>query len=152
MAVEGRPEALGMDVRVDFGRPDAGMAQENLHGPKVGPPLDQMGGEGMPDPVGVHGLSEAGPAGPMPKPLPDGDPREGPPPAVEENGRFPGRWGPARPYRRQIGLQMGSGLPPDGEPANPTALAPAQETAFREVQVVQAETDQLGDPETRRIQ
>ena len=50
--VVGVAEAFLGDVGVDLGRGEGGVAQKGLHAAEIGPVVEKMGGEGMPQLVG----------------------------------------------------------------------------------------------------
>jgi hypothetical protein len=50
--VVGLAEAFLGDVGVDLGCGEGGVAEKGLHAPEIGPVVEKMGGEGMPQLVG----------------------------------------------------------------------------------------------------
>ncbi len=77
-------EPLPVDVGVDLGRADLRMAEHLLDHPEVGPPSEEMGGEGMPQNMGAGLLVNPG----LPQVFPDQPPEPLPgkrlPPPGEE--------------------------------------------------------------------
>ena len=49
-------EARGVQVGVNLGGGQVGMAQKHLQDPQIGPPGQQVGGKGMPQGMGAQGL------------------------------------------------------------------------------------------------
>lgn len=54
-----RPQVVLVQMRVNFRRGDAFMAEHLLHGAKVGAAFDEMCGEGVPERVRTHRLVDA---------------------------------------------------------------------------------------------
>ena len=59
--LEGRPQALGGDLRVHLGRGDRGMAEQLLHDTQVGAVVEHVGGARVPEHVGAERPAETGP-------------------------------------------------------------------------------------------
>ncbi len=76
-------EAVGVDVGVDLGGGDVGVAEEFLDDAEVGAAGEEVGGEGVAEGVGVDG-ADAGAAGEAADELPEDDAGDGPAGAGEE--------------------------------------------------------------------
>src|SRR4051812_42686739 len=76
-----RTQPLLADVSVQLGGRQIGVAQQLLYGPQVGATVEQVGGVGVAQRVGVGGRR-----GSPVQDAPDVPRREPPPPAVEEQG------------------------------------------------------------------
>src|ERR1039457_6839631 len=57
------PQTVGGDVGIDFGRADAGMAEQLLNDAQVRAVIEQMGGKAVAQHVGGDVAGDAGPAG-----------------------------------------------------------------------------------------
>ena len=81
----GLDEMLGADMRVDLRRGHRGMPEQFLHGAHVRTPLDEMGGERMPQRVGMHRTADVRPLPGDPHYVPYGLAGDPAPTLVEEN-------------------------------------------------------------------
>ena len=136
-----RAQPLLAHVGVHLGRGQAGVAQQLLDHPQVGPPVEQVGGVGVAQGVGVGGRG-----GPAVEDAPDvprarGGPRAG--------SRRPPRAGPSmRPARRSSqARRRGHGGVVDRDAALLVALAQHGDRAAAQVDVAPVEPAQLRDPQ-----
>ena len=118
-------EMRSIDVGVDLGRPDVGMTEQILDDSKVGPALNEMRGEAVPEHVRVDAL-QSGEAGVLSDDLPDRHSLQRPastghqqPVLVTAIGKTSQLW----PHLSQIPVgPVASGLP-DGNHTSTLSLA-----------------------------
>src|SRR3954454_8972239 len=91
-------QRLKIEMRIDLGGGDAGVAEELLHCAQVLRGLQHVGGEGMPQHVRMHVLAEPAPPRPGPQPRIDGLRRDATAAAADEE-RPLSRRGELRPAR-----------------------------------------------------
>ena len=146
------PQAVACDVRVDLRRSHIGVSEQLLNSSEIGPPLEEMGGVGVPQGVGVQEPAvREGVAGEDPPDVAGG---HAPAPGVDDrSASFPGRSGRrapvGRPEVRPDGLQRGL---PEREPPHLGALAEDGDGRPAAVDVGDVEAATFADPEPGAVE
>ena len=128
------------------------MAEHELHGPQVGPALQQVGGKGMTQDVRGDGRGDAGLQGVPVEELPESlaaQPSAGP---VQKHVGIPHGLGQPGPHRGQVCLDLLQGHLPDRHEPLLFPLAVSHDVAHFQVEVLQPQCQQLGDPEARCVE
>lgn len=119
---------MGVDLR----GLDAGMPEQLLDDAKIGPMLEQMGGETVPEHVRRQGTLNTGLAGAFFDAAPEGGRMKGRAAAGEKDGARGSGPNQLRATQLQVALQGGDGLPANRDDALLVALANhAQKAAFK---------------------
>ena len=143
-------EMLPVEVGVDLGGADAGVAEHFLHRPQVARRLQHMGGERVAQHVRVNVLAQARLQGPAVEPqLHAARGEAGAALADEEGGRVGAR---QRQPVRQPGGNRGQGLLSHRHDAGLVALAGDLRFARLQVEVVEIEPDQFRQAQAGRIE
>src|SRR5436190_8212077 len=145
------PEILPIDVSIDLGRGDVDMTKHLLYRAEIGPPLEKVRREGVPQRVGRHVLGDCGAFDVAAKDLPGAHSREGPPARVEEEHSLSLSLLESRPELAQVDRHGADRGTADGNEPLLAALAEHANETFLEQEVANAERDPLRHPETGAI-
>lgn len=147
-AVVDRGQVLEVQVGIDLGRGDVGVAEQFLHGAQVAGRLQQMAGEGVPQHVRVQVLAQLADAG-LAHPQLDRPRRQALAAATDEHRTV---------FRSGLGAQRQPGFErlarglADRQLADLVALATHSHQAFLEVQPFEIEADQFREAQPGGIE
>jgi hypothetical protein len=146
-------EVVDGDERVDLRGRHRGVAEELLHDTDVRPAVEEVGGERVPQRVRRHRRRHAGSLGRLDQDRPRALPGQPPAPGVEEQRRSsPPGTDQLRSRAGEVGGHRVAGIATHGDDPLLAALAVQQHGAVDLVEVVDVETDRLGDAGAGAVQ
>src|SRR6476661_8380875 len=144
-------QILPIHVGVDLRGGDVHMPKHLLDRAEIGPPFQEVGGEGMSQRVGAHVPRDAGPLHMAAQDLPRPHTRERAAPRVEEEDPLALALLEPRPQLAEVDGHGADGGPPDGDESFLAALAEHAHQSVLEQYVANSERDPLGYAEAGAI-
>ena len=145
-------EAFFLDMGIDLGRRDVGVAQKFLNDAEVGAVFEKVGGVRVPHEVGEDALIDASGSCPLADDLPDAFPCERLASSVEKDGVAGSFSGKFAPCLGNVGVESFGGFGADGNVARFFSLARDSEELFFPIVIFEFERDEFADTQPASVE